>query len=249
MSPFVFVFIFGVAVGSYLQTMTGFALGIVVTGVMALSGITSINNTADALSIITIFNALVVLPKLWRYIDWSSLTRLICSLLIGVVLGVLLLDFLTGFYSSLLRVLAGFFVLLGGVSLVFDPQKSQKEPGSFSTFLFGLASGVMSGLFSLPGPPIVYYYYKKNIFLKTVRANLITIFSILAAFRLLFVYFNTGVSYQSLQASAYGIPVVIFFSWVGIRFPLSLSDRSIKKIVCFMLIFVGLMTIILTFLD
>jgi len=169
-SSFALTFIAGAALGSYVQTMTGFALGIVVTGVVTLSGTVPIADTADALSIIGVINAMVVLPKMGKHTDWPSLLRIMLALTPGMIAGVVLLDTLSSQHSTLLRLLAGVVVLMGGATLLLQPQPVEKPSGPLSTGMLGAIAGVMSGLFSLPGPPMVYHYYRQPLSLETVRA-------------------------------------------------------------------------------
>ena len=242
-SSFALTFIAGAALGSYVQTMTGFALGIVVTGVVTLSGTVPIADTADALSIIGVINAMVVLPKMGKHTDWPSLLRIMLALTPGMIAGVVLLDTLSSQHSTLLRLLAGVVVLMGGATLLLQPQPVEKPSGPLSTGMLGAIAGVMSGLFSLPGPPMVYHYYRQPLSLETVRATLITIFAILSIFRLIAVQVQTGISMVSVHMALLSIPVVIVCSWLGVRFPPRLSDIVTRRVAFSILTGMGVLTI------
>jgi uncharacterized membrane protein YfcA len=242
-SYFALTFMVGAALGSYIQTMTGFALGIVVTGVVALSGAAPIANTADALSIIGLINAAVVLPKMGKHIDWPGLLRIMLALTPGMIAGVVLLDILSSQHSTVLRLLAGVIVLMGGATLFLQPRPAEKPSGPLSTGTLGVIAGVMSGLFSLPGPPVVYHYYRQPVSLQTVRATLITIFTILSIFRLITVQMQTGISMVSVQIALLSIPVVTVGSWLGVRFPPRLSDAATRRVAFSILTAMGVLTI------
>lgn len=245
MLSFLVIFIIGAALGSYVQTMTGFALGIVVTGVVALSGAVPIADTADALSIIGIINAAVVLPSMASHISWSSLTKMMFALTPGMMVGVVLLSELSAHHSTTLRLLAGVIVLLGGASLFIRPRPSKKAGGVLGMSFFGISAGVMSGLFSLPGPPVVYYYYRQLLPLETVRATLITIFAVLSILRLVFVQVHSGVGTDSIKMAFFSIPVVVIGSWLGVRFPPKVSDLTARRIAFAILTAMGVLTIIM----
>lgn len=244
-SYFALTFMAGAALGSYVQTMTGFALGIVVTGIVALSGAVPIADTADALSIIGLINAAVVLPKIGKHTDWQGLLRLMLALTPGMIAGVVLLDTLSFHHSEVLRLLAGFIVLMGGFMLFVQRRPVEKPSGPLSTGVLGVTAGVMSGLFSLPGPPVVYHYYRQPVSLQTVRATLITIFAILSIFRLITVQVQTGISIVSVEMALLSIPVVTVGSWLGVRFPPRLSDVVTRRVAFSILTGMGGLTIFL----
>lgn len=248
-SSFTLTFLAGAALGSYVQTMTGFAQGIVVTGVVALSDAAAIAETADALSIIGIINAAVVLPKMWKHINWPSLLRIMIALTPGMIAGVVLLDILSSHHSTLLRLLAGLIVLMGGATLFLQPRPAERPSGPVSTGILGVTAGVMSGLFSLPGPPVVYHYYRQPVSLQTVRATLIAIFAILSAFRLMAVSIQTEISTVSIQLALMSVPVVAAGSWLGVRFPPRLSDAASRRAAFAILTGMGFLTILMALRD
>ena len=64
------IFLIAVFLGSYLQGITGFALGIIVMAIMAVATTIPVAPLAAAISLLALFNVLVALPGQHRDIDW-----------------------------------------------------------------------------------------------------------------------------------------------------------------------------------
>ena len=82
------LFLAAVAVGCYIQTVTGFALGIFVLTVVSLTQVASIPVTATALNIMNLMLAsVVVLPRL-RQVNWRLVVLSLAGGLPAMALGV-----------------------------------------------------------------------------------------------------------------------------------------------------------------
>ncbi|SDL63222.1 Uncharacterized membrane protein YfcA [Modicisalibacter muralis] len=237
--PLLLIFLGSAALGSYFQAITGFALGIIVLAIMILTGAVTVADTANALSILTFCNVSVVLPQIWRHIYWRGILLMSFGLLPGLIGGVLLLEHLSSSSSVLLRLLVGLLVISSGAFLLLRPRSLSEPSGAFSFGASGVASGVLGGLFSLPGPPVIYHYYRQPITLTMVRATLLTTFALISAGRLLAVASQSGLTVVSVQIGFLAVPVVAIASWAYTRFPPKLSEHTVRRGAALMLVVMG----------
>ncbi|MDX5151594.1 MAG: hypothetical protein R3188_03875, partial [Acidiferrobacterales bacterium] len=80
-----------VAAGSYIQTVTGFGLGLIVMGTVTLLGLAPIEFSSIAVSILALTNSALALFKQHHTVHRPSLGLVVSGLLPGVLLGVFLL--------------------------------------------------------------------------------------------------------------------------------------------------------------
>jgi uncharacterized membrane protein YfcA len=240
---FTLTFLAAAALGSYLQSVTGFALGLVVVAVAAMTGNTSIAMTAAALSIMTMFNAVVLVPKMWRHTDWSGTLPILLGIAPGLVAGLLLLQVLSAHYSELLKLFVGVLVLASGGILFMRPQPSARPAGTATQTIVGVAAGMLSGLFSTSGPPLVIHYYRQPIPVITIRATLICIFASVATARTVLIAAQGQLDAPSIQAALLAMPVVMLTSWLSLRYPLKWEDTAIRRFAFAVLSLIGTLTI------
>src|SRR5690606_6789413 len=88
------LFLLAVAIGTYIQAVTGFALGIFLLAAVTLLHLGSIPATATALNIMNLaLGAVVVVPQL-RKADGRIVAQSLIGLVPAMVIGVLLLSYL-----------------------------------------------------------------------------------------------------------------------------------------------------------
>jgi uncharacterized membrane protein YfcA len=83
-----------------------------------------------------------------------------------------LLEWLAGTRADLLRLILGLVIIVSSLQLARKPQPLVKQSGDSSFLLFGGIAGVMGGMFSTAGPPLVYHFYRRPISLVMVRETL-----------------------------------------------------------------------------
>lgn len=225
-------------------------MGMVIMAFSMTLGITTVAETALALNVLSLTNAAVVLPKIWRHTDWSGLWLSLLGLVPGTIGGVILLDMLSSDHTWTLRLLIGAFIILGGLALFLQPQPltRRSRPASFTAA--GAAAGVMGGMFGIAGPPVVLHLYRQPSSILTVRSTLLLGFATLAAVRLVVVAAKPDMSmHAGLTAGIFAVPVVIVASWLCGRFPPPVSPTAVRRIAFLMLIAMGGFTIITTLLG
>lgn len=243
--PLLLIFLGSAALGAYFQALTGFALGIIVLAITILTGAANVADTANALAIMTVCNVSVVLPRIWRSIDWRGLLLMSVGLWPGLLLGLALLEHLSAHGSIILRILVGLLVVFSGIVLFRRPPPLDRPSGFMGFGGSGLVAGVLGGLFAIPGPPVIYHYYRQPMTLDTIRASLLTLFVLISVVRLLLVAYQSDVTVASIKLGLLSVPVVALTSWICTRFPPRISDRAVRAWAAWMLGAMGVFIVIM----
>src|SRR5690606_40456400 len=89
---------------------------------------------------------------------------------------------------------------------ISEPRARRSGPVSFVTT--GMIGGIMGGLFSTAGPPIIWQMYRQPLTHVMVRSTLVAVFFINAVARLALVFASTGISVRVWLAAAGALPMV-----------------------------------------
>ncbi len=234
------LFLACVALATYAQTMTGFAFGLVLLGLSGVFQLASVSEVANVVSVLSLVNAAVTLCRAKPQINWSCLTPALASSLVGVVLGVAALGWISGAMTVLLQLLLGITIVACAVLLVIrnQPLAKMSSPGAF--VFFGSVSGVLGGLFSSSGPPMVYHLYRQPWPLVTIRNSLLVVFAANGVLRLVMVTAQGLFEATSLWLSLQAFPLVIAVTWVARRYGSAGSVKTTKLMVFGLLLVAGL---------
>jgi uncharacterized protein len=118
-----------------------------------------------------------------------------------------------------------------------QPLAQRSSRGSFRGF--GFVSGVLGGLFSASGPPLVYQYYRQPLSLDTVRDTLVAALATGSLIRLAMVVPAGQFTLRSLVLCAVSVPVAIVLTWWMRVHPPAWPRETVLKIVCGLLVITG----------
>lgn len=223
---------------AYMQTLTGFALGLIMMGGIALAVIMPINEAAVLVSFLTVVNAAQVLAKGWRDISRREFTLIIISSILFLFVGYWLLGLLLDRSVNWLKLVLGTFIIISSIQLLMKPTPLEKPSYAGSFVFFGSLAGLMGGLFSTAGPPLVYHLYRQPLKLITIRETLVAVFGINAVLRLLIVWVDGEMPSSGFWWSLLAIPVVILFTYIARHFPPPLTTVALRRL-AFALLFLS----------
>ncbi|WNK19903.1 TSUP family transporter [Halomonas piscis] len=235
--PWLFLLIAGL--GGYLQTVTGFGLGMVVMGLAGGLEVASVATVAAVISLMLLINCVVALPGRLQHIEWPSAGAVMVGVVPSILAGVAMLHYLSDEASSVLRVVLGGVILYGAAGLLLKPthQAHVASPASFT--LFGGFSGFLGGLLGIAGPPLIYHYYRQPLPPARIRNTLILLFAVTAGMRTLFIAVQGQLSLDILALVGWSLPAVVAATWVGRRWPPPLSALAMRRLVFAMLMIIG----------
>ena len=231
-------FLLCVALATFAQNATGFAFGLLLLGLTSLLQLAPVETVANVSSVLTLVNACILLRRRPALRLRLLLAVLACSV-VGVVAGVELLGVLGQHARNLLQMLLGTTIVLCSLLLVFQAQALPRLSRWPVFSGFALLSGMMGGMFSSAGPPLVYQLYRQPLPAEVVRDTLILVFACNALLRLVLVSasgrFDSAAGYLSLEA----LPLVLLLTRYMRNNPPKFSPRTLRLGVFALLLLAG----------
>src|SRR3954470_5881425 len=175
---------------AYAQTLTGFAFGLITMGGVGLTGLLSLQDAAMIVSVLTLVNATQMLMKGWRDVAWREFAFVMAASIPLLFVGYWLLEWLAGTRADLLRLILGCVIIVSSLQLARKPEPLAKHSSDGSFLFFGGIAGLMGGMFSTAGPPLVYHFYRQLMPLAVIRETLVFVFALNAVFRTGLVVFS-----------------------------------------------------------
>lgn len=223
----------------YFQTVTGFGLGMIVMGLAGGLGIVPLTSVVAVVSLMTLVNCAFALPGRLHHVYWPTVRAAVIGLVPTIIVGVLLLNYLSDSASAVVQMLLGVVILYGGVALLLKPRHQEKVSGSASFTVFGGLSGFLGGLFEIAGPPLIYHYYRQPLNANYIRNTLLLLFAVSSGVRTLFVVGQGQMTMEILLLTAWAFPVVVAGTFLGRYWPPPLSASTMRRLVFVILILIG----------
>lgn len=233
------LFLAFVAFGAFVQTITGFAMGLMIMGGVTVLHLAPISLSAAVVSIVSLVNATTALRHSIRQVDRSRYAWVCLGMLPALVGGVFLLGFLSEASYTLARRILGFVILMAGAMLLTRPQPWLRPSPPWLVWLAGTLGGITGGLFSTGGPPIAFLMYRQPFQVIVIRATLLAVFATSTLSRTLVIALLGQITPVILLLSAAAIPVVLLSTAAAQRAIPRLSDLQVRRFVFVLLIAVG----------
>lgn len=231
-------------VAAFVQTLTGFAFGLLLVGAVALTALMPLQEAAIIVSILTLVNAVVVLFRGWKNIAPRPLLMSVAGSIPMVVVGYALLEVLAENYLGILRIALGIIIIVSSILLIKRAHQLRKMSGALSFALWGAMGGIMSGLFSTAGPPLVFQFYRQPLAHHVIRETLVAVFAVGSTFRLTVVAISGDWNNAILLWVAVGFPCVVAATYLG-RFCIPhVSIKLVRRLVVVLLWISGLSLIL-----
>lgn len=156
--PAIFIVILVATVGSTIQRVTGFGFGIF--AMLFLARIITVYGEANALSgLLSFTSTLIVALSHAKKVDWKNLLFPCIGFAVISVPSILLMKKLDN--RVLLIMLGAALILLSGYMFFFS-SKIKIKPSPFTGLAAGGFSGILGGIFSMGGPPVVIYFMQSE---------------------------------------------------------------------------------------
>jgi uncharacterized membrane protein YfcA len=237
------------ALAAYVQTITGFAFGLMAMGSIGLLHLMPLADAAIVVGLLVIVNALQVLRRGHLHVERRMLLITTVASLPMVAVGVGVVAILSGEQVRWLRLVLGLSIVMSGLQLVRRTTRQERPSSTSVTMAIGALSGLMGGLFSAAGPPLAQHLYRQPLSLDTIRMTLVSTFAINAVLRLGLVAVEGRLSLHIGVIAAIALPVVMASTWLARRYPPPLSATAVRWIVFTLLSLSGLSLGIPALLD
>ncbi len=233
------LFLLFVAIAVYVQTLTGFAVALILLGLVGATDLLPLVDTVNAATVISFVNAATFLYRRRPLRLERALGPTIVTCVLGIIAGTLLLTWLAGTAYEALRLLLGAIIIVSAFLLwrVARPLETVSSPATFA--VAGGLAGLMGGMFSAPGPPLVFLLYRQPLPFARIQESLLLLFAVATGLRLVIVLIAGQFSWLSLQLTAEAIPVVILITALAAGRPPPLSPRLLRTLACLLLVVAG----------
>lgn len=201
--------VLGVLAASVLRGFTGFGFGLAAVPLLSLA-----LPPTEAVPLVVVLQAIVGLAGLqgaWRLCDWRAVRDLAPGLVIGIPIGLLIL---TEFPPNQVRLVIGLMIAVS-VIVLWRGVRLSPNPSTAVTLTVGTLSGIMSGLSSMGGPPIVVYLLALSHSAARVRATSIVYFMLSALASAGPMAWRGLISRDVLLWTAFCLPTLFAGSWAG----------------------------------
>lgn len=221
------------------QSLSGFALGLLLIGLVEVLGLAPLADVSVAVSILTCFNALFTVRPGSPRLPASQIRPLLLASLLFVPLGALVLAALAKGEVSILKLILGVLVLFSSVTLLVPPKPAQAFSPTWAFWATGSATGMLSGMFATGGPPLVHLLYRQPTSFEHIRNTLILIFAANAAVRVVFLLLYGEITRNALVLTAECVPVIMLLSHWLAKHPIRLPPKATRLFVVLLLVVAG----------
>ncbi len=201
--------VFGVFAAALLRGFTGFGFGL--AAVPLLSLVLPPAKVVPFVVVLQVIVGVVGLRNAWRLCHWHAVRGLSPGMVLGIPIGMVAL---TALPADPVRLAIG-GVILASVLLLWRGLRLPPSPSRGLTATVGLVAGVMNGLASMGGPPIVVYLMALSRRAAVVRATSIIYFMLAAVLSLLLMIWKGLIDRDILLWSLGSVPVLIGGTYIG----------------------------------
>ncbi len=233
------VFAGAVFFGSYVQSVVGFAMGMIVVAIVGASGTISLPVLTAAASIIAFVNILVSIKGHLPSVNRAILPWMMAGQIPTVVLGVWIIMVLDQEAQMVLQLLLGLFIVIGSSSMMIRPIPLSQVSPRWACLAAGIGGGLSGGMFSASGPVIGWFTYRQPLELAVIRATMLLFFAAASSLRTVVVAFQGGITPEVLWLSLIALPFVTIGAWLGRIMPPPISDAALKRSVFGLLLITG----------
>ena len=235
-----FVFILTI-IASFIQRVSGFGFGIFVMMFFPFF-LPSYGESVMLSGLLAGSTALMIALRNWQYIRWNLMGRVV---LFNVVASYLATEYMNSLGNDTMKQCLGVVLILIALYFLFGEGKMGRMfKSKLAQMTIGSISGVMGGMFAMPGPPLVLYCIStiddKREYVTTLQAFSVVMNLCYTLFR-----FNAGFySEDTWLWWLVGLMGAVIGSSVGARCFERISSRTLKYIVYAMMIVSGVVAIL-----
>jgi uncharacterized membrane protein YfcA len=233
-----------VALGSYVQSVSGFAIALIIMGGVALLGVASVPVAANVVAIVALANIAVATYRLHGHVDRKIAAYASAGILLLTAPGLMILAHLSRHAVAVLELLLGVAILLSGILLMIRPHPLPTRSRPYTHFLAGGLGGLLSGLFGVGGPPLVVHLYRQPVALATQRTTLLAALAMMCVIRIALEAQRGNITPEVVELSLFSVPISVLSALLARRFPPPISEVAIRRVAFGLLCALGLSLIV-----
>ena len=231
-----------VVIAGFIRGYSGFGFSMIT--VVSLSMVFKPVEVVPVVLLLEIGASSMLLPQVWRKVDWRSLGWLCIGMAVGTPVGVAVL---VNVPVQPMRAAIAFIVIIL-VLLLLSGFSLKKKPGTPATLATGLASGTLNGAATIGGPPVILFFFSSQAGVDISRASVIAYFFATDILASIICLVRGLVLQQTLVlTAALLIPLVIGIQ-AGNRSFFRTEPETFKKRVMVLLMILSLVSLVRSFL-
>lgn len=241
MNPFLMFFLVALVTfaGSYIQGATGFGFGIF--AMIFLPSLLQYTEANVLSSMLSAFSALFVSILMFRKIHWKNLIFPVIGSLISTYFAVSIIKTQS---PKVLTLLLGIALFVLSIYFFLFANKVKISPTWYAGLIAGVISGIMGGMFSMSGPPVVIYFMQSEEDSDKYFATISAYFVLSGAVAIGTKAAAGFITETVLIALGIGTLAMLLGSFVGKRTRDKINPNMIKKVVYGFMAVSGLVNII-----
>ena len=235
-----FVFILTI-IASFIQRVSGFGFGIFVMMFFPFF-LPSYGDSVMLSGLLAGSTALMIAVRNWRYIRW----RLMGGVLIfNVIASYLATEYMRLLGNNTMKQWLGVMLILIALYFMFSEGKIGRVfKSKLAQVIIGGISGVMGGMFAMPGPPLVLYCIST---IEDKREYVTTLQAFSVVINLCYTLFRFKAGFYSEDTWLWwlvGLGGAVIGSFIGSQCFEQISKRTLKYIVYVIMIISGVVAIV-----
>lgn len=221
-------------------TRSAFGFGDALVAMPLLTLVVGIHTAVPLVRLAGSTIAVGILLEAWRRVDVQASWRLILSSLVGVPLGLFLLEAVPE--RIVTSILAFILIAFGASNLV--TLRLPTLDGEGLSYLFGFIAGILGGAYNTNGPPIVIYGMMREWSPERFRANLQAYFLVTSVTMLVGQGLMGFYTRDVCLLFAYSLPVIVAAilagGWVNKR----LTGQLFQRLIYAFLVVIGILLLV-----
>lgn len=228
-----------VSVGACVQSITGFAMGLIIMGGVTAFHVADIAFSAAVVSIVSLVNTVMALRRTYKFIDRTCWAALVSTLLPMTVVGVFVLHYMSGSFYKTLQILLGVVIISAGGLLMLKPAPFERRTRVGLVAAMGGLGGLIGGLYSAGGAPLAWLMYRQPMDVNRVRATLLATFFVSTSSRTATIAITGQLSRPIVMTALMSVPVVILTTLTVSRYSHLIPDKHVRNAVFVLLVLLG----------
>jgi uncharacterized protein len=220
-------------VGSMIRSTLGFGEALI--AMPLLTFVLPPRMAAPLVAVISSFNAVLILSREWRQISFRETGVLTVAALMGIPVGVWLLN---AGNELLIKFLLAIVIISFSAWSLSSRKSVRLLPAQWAP-AFGVVAGILGGAYNTAGPPLVIFGTLRQWPAERFRANLQGYF-LLGGITVLAVHISRGsVTNDVLRLAALCLPLTIVAALLGHQLTKSVSTEKFIRVVHVCLLLIG----------
>lgn len=227
-------------IASFIQRVTGFGFGIFVMMFFPFF-LPSYGESIMLSGLLAGTTAFLITISNMHYVRWRMMGIIV---LFNVIASFLAIEYMSSLSNETLKRCLGVVLILIALYFLWGKNKSNKLFLSrWAQGIIGTISGIMGGMFAMPGPPVVLYCISS---IDNKREYVVTLQAFSVIFNIFYTLFRAKVGFYSESTLLWwgaGLIGLMIGTSLGSRCSERISNQRLKQIVYIMMILSGIVAI------